>query len=278
MSGADWYLGHQGRRDGPHEWSTVEKLILSSQVPPEVLLWTEGMDSWRPATLISGAAVHMQSMRVAAVPPPLPGNGSAVIPAAVLAPAPAPPPTAGPGSLNAKGLSRQNDSSRSSVAATIFLVLLLGGGIWFAGTHYTVSTRSGLRFYPKASFTLSDAYVNMRSMSFIGLRNHLGVVRAMTAAGDLALLPGGPALLRLAQIGENVSAAINRFSTETEVGQSLTRAASAGVNLAGSAASAAQRLDQRYDVTGKASKGASRALDAGAKAADKLSGFLNKRR
>ncbi|MGQ0764969.1 MAG: hypothetical protein ACT4OZ_04800 [Gemmatimonadota bacterium] len=157
------------------------------------------------------------------------------------------------------------------------VVLVLGAAIGYAGTHHVVQTRVGIRVYPKSSFTLADSYVNVENMRFIELRSHMPLVAAMTASGDLALLPGGETMVKLAAMGQTVNAAISSFATETELGQSLTRLGASTMGAADAAVSAASRLDAQYDISGKAATAASKAADAGSKAADKLAGWLNKR-
>ena len=41
-----WYYSINGQRNGPVDESTLIRMVNSSQVGPEVLVWTQGMSSW----------------------------------------------------------------------------------------------------------------------------------------------------------------------------------------------------------------------------------------
>lgn len=46
----DWYFVRDGARVGPHPREEVESLLASGELPPATLVWTAGMENWRPAS------------------------------------------------------------------------------------------------------------------------------------------------------------------------------------------------------------------------------------
>lgn len=46
----DWYFVRDGARQGPRPRADVEALLASGELPPGTLVWTAGMENWRPAS------------------------------------------------------------------------------------------------------------------------------------------------------------------------------------------------------------------------------------
>lgn len=144
----------------------------------------------------------------------------------------------------------QNQRGSSAIGTLILLILVLGAA-GFLGTNHLVMTREGLKTYPKSSFTLSEAYVDMTSTSVLGLRRSPRTMSAMIAAGDTRLLPGGKTLEALAEVGANVVEAVQRFDSEGEIAENVLGIAYETTRLAGNSAEKYQELDAKYDITGK---------------------------
>jgi membrane protease subunit (stomatin/prohibitin family) len=68
QSEAVWYLGINGKQEGPLDASAIQQRIASGQVSRATLAWKQGMAGWEPA----GEVGEFSSL-FAAVPPPLPG-------------------------------------------------------------------------------------------------------------------------------------------------------------------------------------------------------------
>lgn len=151
------------------------------------------------------------------------------------------------------------DRVGASGVGAVFLLLLIAVGIGFLGTHHIVMTKQGLRTYPKSSFMLSESYVDMTSTSLLGLRGYPGTTAAMLAAGDVELLPGGTTLKAVADIGQSVEDAINRFDSEGQIRANMLDVGNQAMQLGQNAAAQYRRLDEKYDITNKA-----RAAAAGA--------------
>jgi hypothetical protein len=132
---------------------------------------------------------------------------------------------------------------------TALVLGVVGVGVWFAGTHYVVNTSDGIKTYPKSDFNLGGTYVDMNSMSFIGLRNHVDLVEAMVTAGDLGYVPGGKTLEKVAGMGQSVVDAVSKFDSEYKVTSSLNEIGRIGENKWSAA-------DSKYDISGKAQKAA----------------------
>lgn len=129
----------------------------------------------------------------------------------------------------------------------IALLIVVGGGVYYAGTKHFVKTSDGIKTYDKDGFTLSDTYVDMTDMSFIELRNHVDVVEVMASEGDLEYVPGGTTLTKIARAGENVIDAVNTFDDEYQISKSLDDMENLGREKY-------RELDKEYDITRKAKR------------------------
>jgi hypothetical protein len=47
---SDWYFVRDGARVGPQPRQDVQALLASGELPPSTLVWTTGMETWRPAS------------------------------------------------------------------------------------------------------------------------------------------------------------------------------------------------------------------------------------
>jgi hypothetical protein len=179
-------------------------------------------------------------------------------------------------------MAKRGSLSIGALFAMLIMIALIGVGGMFIGTHHIVNTRDGIKVYPRARFGLSSPYVDMTSMSFLGLRHHRDVVQAMVVAGDLEYVPGGPTLLRIAEVGDDVMNAISKFDSETQVSAHLLEFSEKAsntfsevdqqYNISGHAADVvakASELDAQYDISG-------RAADAVGQAAEGISSFMNR--
>lgn len=59
-----------GKAAGPFNGDQLTTMVTEGTLRRETLVWAQGMDDWRPAGQVSELADHL-----AAVPPPLPGQG-----------------------------------------------------------------------------------------------------------------------------------------------------------------------------------------------------------
>nr|VFK44653.1 MAG: hypothetical protein BECKTC1821E_GA0114239_103813 [Candidatus Kentron sp. TC]VFK54120.1 MAG: hypothetical protein BECKTC1821F_GA0114240_100417 [Candidatus Kentron sp. TC] len=137
--------------------------------------------------------------------------------------------------------------SGKGVALVFLLMITIGVGAWFAGTHHVVNTRSGIKVYLKRDFSFNQSYVDMQSISFTDLRYHKDVVEVMANHGDLAYVPGGESLIAAARAGQSITEAVNRFDNEYQLSSSLRE-----MNRIGN--EKYQDLDRQYDISGKAEK------------------------
>ncbi len=154
---------------------------------------------------------------------------------------------------------------------------LVGIGAWGASNYYVVNTHDGLKYYKKKSPGLNGTYVDMKSMSFIGLRNHTAVVKTMQECGDLEYVPGGETLQQWSETGAEVIDAINKFDDAYKVTNSVQEINRIGRNKyqqldrkydfkrkAKNAKDRYQQLDRKYDLNNKA-KAAEKRIENGAK-------------
>lgn len=44
-----WYINSQGNQEGPYTFALVSARVRQGTLPPEALVWVEGMDEWRTA-------------------------------------------------------------------------------------------------------------------------------------------------------------------------------------------------------------------------------------
>ena len=128
----------------------------------------------------------------------------------------------------------------------VIMVALIAivGGVCFAGTHYFVKTSDGIKMYPKSEFSLSGTYVDMNNMSFLGLRDHIDLVTVMASKGDFVYVPGGATLEKLAEAGQNVVDAVNKFDSEYQISSNLKEIERIGINNW-------QQANNQYDISGK---------------------------
>jgi hypothetical protein len=74
---ADWYYARAGQQFGPVSRMRIEEMARSGELQPKDLLWTESMDQWQPAGIVTGI------FAVGAPPVPregIPDQGSALNP------------------------------------------------------------------------------------------------------------------------------------------------------------------------------------------------------
>ena len=135
--------------------------------------------------------------------------------------------------------------SNKVILLIALFVIVMGVIIWFAGTHYVVNTRSGIKIYPKSEFTFTDVYVDMRNMPFTELRRHKELVIVMIEHGDIMDLPGGDILEKVADAGKSVMDAINRFDDEYQVSEYINEIIRAGKEMY-------QEIDEKYGISDKA--------------------------
>jgi hypothetical protein len=67
-SGGRWFYVHEGRRKGPVSVAQLEELILTQNLPEDVLVWRHGLDEWAPASSVDEIKRDL--------PPPLPGQAT----------------------------------------------------------------------------------------------------------------------------------------------------------------------------------------------------------
>ena len=125
------------------------------------------------------------------------------------------------------------------------LITVMGAIAWFAGTHYVVNTRSGIKIYPKSEFSFTDVYVDMRNMPFIELRRHKKLVIVMIEHGDITDLPGGDILEKVSDAGKSVIDAIDKFDDEYQVSEYINEIIRAGKEMY-------QEIDRKYGISNKA--------------------------
>lgn len=61
-----WYYASQGRQSAPIEESELASLVQSGVIRPDTLVWHEGLDNWKPYSLVAGPVQ----------PPPMPSVAS----------------------------------------------------------------------------------------------------------------------------------------------------------------------------------------------------------
>lgn len=81
-----WYYAEAGQQHGPISKEDLQSKLGSGTLPPDALVWTEGMPEWKPANSISGlwGAIPQQT------PPPPPPSSSPVSVSPYAPPAAAP--------------------------------------------------------------------------------------------------------------------------------------------------------------------------------------------
>jgi len=67
--GEVWYFVNGGQTQGPIPLLQISQSIASGQVVSDTLVWTSGMESWRPAKEVAQLAIYFRN-----TPPPLPPN------------------------------------------------------------------------------------------------------------------------------------------------------------------------------------------------------------
>ena len=132
------------------------------------------------------------------------------------------------------------------VIAVLFLGVI-GTGVYVAGTNYFVNTEDGIKRYSKSQFTLTEIYVDMNTMSFLELWNHVDLVSVMAREGDLEYVPGGKTLEAFGRAGQSVIDAVERFDSEFQITDSLREIERIGQEKY-------EALDETYDIEGKAEK------------------------
>jgi hypothetical protein len=139
--------------------------------------------------------------------------------------------------------------NRSGTAIPSILVVLVVAGIalYFLTSYHVVRTSGGIKLYPKESMTFKDSYVDMTSLAYADLKNHSGVVRAMTKAGDLKYVPGGKTLKMAEKAGIDTSEVVTEFEDENEVLKFLKKWGQRGKEKF-------EELKRRMDIPGKVEK------------------------
>src|ERR1044071_2176076 len=67
----EWYYVEAGKQAGPVSEADFEQLIASGRIPPDALVWREGMPNWQPLRQGRPAAAFPS------LPPAAPNVGSA---------------------------------------------------------------------------------------------------------------------------------------------------------------------------------------------------------
>ncbi|QDT39702.1 SPFH domain-containing protein [Stratiformator vulcanicus] len=70
---ASWHIAANGQTQGPFPQQSFQQGILSGQVTPDTLVWTAGMDGWKPAGQVP-QLVSLFSSNPAPPPPPAPAT------------------------------------------------------------------------------------------------------------------------------------------------------------------------------------------------------------
>ena len=70
----DWFVAPGGRQEGPLTEADVVERIRRGGLPADTLVFTTGMDGWRPAHECAPLADHFPGRSGTAAPPPLPGR------------------------------------------------------------------------------------------------------------------------------------------------------------------------------------------------------------
>ncbi|MBU4228108.1 hypothetical protein KJ987_07645 [bacterium] len=141
----------------------------------------------------------------------------------------------------------KKSSSKGSGALWLIIIIGIGIAIYFAGTNHFVNTRSGIKMYPKSSFTFEETYVDMKSMSFGELRHHKDVLWVMANNGDLEYVPGGEALIEFVRAGNSLMNAVNEFDEEYQISSSIQEGGRIVKDKY-------DEIDKQYDVSGKIDK------------------------
>lgn len=98
-----YYLGIGGQQSGPHSESEIVEKLRSGAIPPDAVVWREGMDAWAPITSLPAFQVTASSAlpAVESVLPPPPNLPS--VPGVPTAPVVPPSPPAGSTALPEMG-------------------------------------------------------------------------------------------------------------------------------------------------------------------------------
>ena len=83
---SDWYYAANNEQKGPVNESEIKADLASGKLPPESLVWKDGMDNWTPANQVS-AFMFRPAPAPAAIQPPAPSKTVAPTPAAKADPA-----------------------------------------------------------------------------------------------------------------------------------------------------------------------------------------------
>lgn len=76
MADRKWYIGNNGRQEGPYSDEQLRALIASGKVGGDTLVWSTGMENWTKAEAIPGLIGSAQR------PPPIPSSAAALPPGA----------------------------------------------------------------------------------------------------------------------------------------------------------------------------------------------------
>ncbi|WP_417379452.1 GYF domain-containing protein [Gimesia sp.] len=67
----EWYYTKEGERQGPITSKQLKQLAVSGEIQPTDLVWTEGKDDWKPASIVKGLFPTKPDLPK---PPPVPGS------------------------------------------------------------------------------------------------------------------------------------------------------------------------------------------------------------
>lgn len=86
---------------------------------------------------------------------------------------------------------------------------------------HILQTSEGIRIYRKDQISLKDTWLDLTTLSMSQLRHHAEVVTVLLRKGDERLLPGGPVLRGLYDLGLDMQQALEKIDGEIKVTESL---------------------------------------------------------
>jgi TM2 domain-containing membrane protein YozV len=75
LSGQRWWYGKNGSESGPVDYATIQQLLVSGNLSPDDVVWTDGMTQWVPARHAPGLTPFVTPPSPPSSPQPLGGNG-----------------------------------------------------------------------------------------------------------------------------------------------------------------------------------------------------------
>ncbi len=70
-TGKSWFISWKGEQLGPYSWETLVRQARKGTLNPKALIWSEGMDSWKPADSVGGLFAAPDPLRDNPPPPPV---------------------------------------------------------------------------------------------------------------------------------------------------------------------------------------------------------------